>query len=125
MSQQPTLSKNDRIIMDIIWEHGEISNAEILALLGESAEWTRDTVKTYVKRLVHKNMVGVNTISPRKHRYYPKVTKDTFLANETRQYLEQNYEGLSYMVAGLIRNEKITMEEINKLEKLIKDYKEN
>ncbi len=124
MNPYPTLSKNDRIIMDVIWERGEISNADILTILGRSQEWTRDAVKTYVKRLVDKGLVGINSISPRKHRYYPLVEKDTFLANATKQYLEQNYEGLSYMVAGLIRNEKITMEEIDELEQLIKDYKE-
>ena len=110
--------------MDVIWKKGEVSNAEILSELTGSHDWSRDSVKTYLKRLIEKGLVGVNQLSQRKHRYYPLVKKDAFLAYETSRYLENNYDGLSYMVAGLLQNEKVSDEEIERLEQLIKGYRE-
>ena len=52
------------------------------------------------------------------------TSKDEYLANATSSHLRNNYKNLSYMVAGLINNEKVTDKEIEELENLIKNYKE-
>ncbi|MBN2878002.1 MAG: BlaI/MecI/CopY family transcriptional regulator [Clostridia bacterium] len=118
------LTNAERIIMEIIWNKGELSNNEIVELLSEDIEWSRHTVKTYTYSLSEKGLLGINQESPRKMKYYPILSKDEYLANATSNHLRDNYKNLSYMVAGLINNEKVTDKEIEELENLIKHYKE-
>ncbi len=118
------LTNAERIIMEIIWKYGELSNNEIVGLLDESVDWSRHTVKTYTYSLVEKGLLGINQESPRKLKHYPLLSKNEYLANATSRHLRNNYKNLSYMIAGLINNEKVTDEEIKELEDLIKNYKE-
>ena len=118
------LTNAERMIMEIIWEHGELSNAEIVKLIGDQVEWSRHTVKTYTNSLSEKGVLGVNQISQRKIKFYPMMTKEKFLANSTSTHLRKNYKNLSYMVAGLIDNQEVTTDEIEALEKMIQEYKE-
>ena len=118
------LTNAERMIMEAIWEHKELSNVEITEILEKETEWSRHTVKTYTNSLTEKGMLGVNQISERKIKYYPLVSKERYLAWTANDYLRSNYEKLSYMGAGLINNEQVTSDEIEELEQLIKNYKE-
>lgn len=118
------LTNAERVIMEIIWEHGELSNNEIVDLLQEDIEWSRHTVKTYTYSLSEKGLLAINQESPRKMKYYALISKDEYLAVATSSHLRNNYKNLSYMIAGLIDNEKVTPEELEELETLIQNYKE-
>lgn len=117
------LTNAERLIMETIWKHGELSNGDIVSLLNSQIEWSRHTVKTYTNSLTQKGMLGINQTSPRKIKFYSLISKDKYLANTTSNYLRKNYKSISYMVAGLINNEEITNDEIEELEKLIQKYK--
>ncbi len=124
MEKYSGLSKNDSIIMEIVWKLGEVNNASILKALEDQPNWTRHTVKTYLMRLVEKGLLELKQISPRKFVYYPAITKEEFLAEEASAYLHNHFGGLTHMVAGLVDNEKISDEEIDSLEQYIKNLKE-
>ena len=124
MSEYPNLSKAERLVMEIVWEKGEVLSASILAELEGVREWSRHTVKSYLKQLIDKGLVGVKEVTMRKYIYFALISKEEFLADETSAYLKNNFNGLSYMVAGLMKREKVSSDEIEKLEQLIKHYKE-
>jgi BlaI family penicillinase repressor len=111
--------------MELVWKQGEVNNASILKELEGEPNWTRHTVKTYLKRLVEKGLLGLRQISPRKFKYYPLLTKEEFLAEEASAYLHNHFNGLTHMIAGLVDNEKISDNEIDSLEQYIKTLKEN
>ena len=118
------ITNAERMIIEVIWQYGELSNGDIVNIINEQTEWSRHTVKTYTNSLLKKGLLGMNQESPRKIRYFPLITKEKFLALTTGSHLRKNYSKLSYMIAGLINNEVITDDEIDELEKLIKEYKE-
>jgi len=118
------LTNAERLIMEVVWQNGDLSNADIVNLLGNEKDWSRHTVKTYTNSLSQKGMLGIKQKSPRKIKYYPLISKEKYLAANTSNYLRKNYNSLSFMVAGLINNEEVSKEEIDKLEQLIKEYKE-
>ncbi len=118
------LSDTDRIIMDIIWEEGEVSNPSLLADLQGTLDWSRHTLKTYLNRLIEKGLVGSRPVNGRKNVYYPLISREEYMAEETSTYLKDHYEGLSHMVAGLVKREKVSDDEIEKLEQIIQDYKQ-
>lgn len=124
MDEKLNLSKNDAIVMEILWKKGEITTASVLQELKCFKGFTRDTVKTYIRRLREKNLVGVREISPKKHFYYPLISKNEYLANETRQFLDNHYSDITHMVAGLIESEQISDDEIADLENYIKQLKD-
>ena len=124
MDKYSGLSANDTIIMELVWRLGEVNNASILHELESEPNWTRHTVKTYLKRLTDKGLLELKQISPRKFRYYPLVSKEEFLAEEASTYLREHFRGLTHMVAGLIDNEKISDEELESLERYIETLKE-
>lgn len=123
MSDYPNLSNAERLVMDIVWKKGEVLSAEVLEELNGIKDWSRHTVKSYLKQLIEKGLVGVKEISARKYIYYVLISKEAFLADESCHYLNSHYESLSHMVAGLMKREKVSTEEINELEQLIKEYK--
>lgn len=123
MSDYPNLSKAERLVMNIVWEKGEVLSAEVLEELEGVKDWSRHTVKSYLKQLVSKGLVGIKEISARKYIYYVLISKEAFLADESIHYLKNHYKSLSHMVAGLMKREKVSNQEINELEQLIKEYK--
>ena len=124
MNDKYNLSQNDRAVMDVIWEKTEATNAEVLDELKHISGFTRDTVKTYIRRLREKALVGVKKLSPKNHIYYPLLSKDEYLAEEAKEFLSQNYDNLTHMIAGLVDNEKISDDEIHSLEQYIRELKE-
>jgi len=123
MDKQISLTELDKLIMDVIWEHSDVSAPEMRQLL-QDHNLSRDTIKGYIKRLIDKGIVGVRQISQRKNRYFPLITKQDFVSGNIHNILQQNNQGLANVVASLVKSNNITMEDINELEELIKSYKE-
>lgn len=118
-----TLSEADKIIMDIVWANGEVDNSKIMQELDGFRDWSRHTVKTYLRRLNEKGLVGIRQINSRKNIYYPLLSKEDYLAEESSVYLKDHYKSLTHMVAGLLEREKISNDELDNLQELINDYK--
>ena len=123
MGNYTNLSEADRVIMEIIWETGETGNSKIMSSLDGFRDWSRHTVKTYLRRLNEKGLVGIRQINARKNVYYPLISKAEYMAEESSVYLKDHYKSLTHMVAGLLEREKISPDELDDLEKLIETYK--
>lgn len=122
MNDYTNLSAFDRVVMEVLWAKGEMSNADIVKALNDK-EWSRHIIRVYLLRLTEKGMVGINQISPRKHTYYPLISRDDFIAGETSAYLKARYNGLAHMVAGLALGKKVTDNELDELEQFLQDYR--
>jgi len=118
------LSEADRMVMEVLWEEGELSNADVVERLADEKNWSRHTVRTYLLRLVEKGLVGISEKSEKKHTYYPLVSKEAFLSSETNTFLRENFNGLKYMIAGLVSGNYLDDKELDDLEQYIKDFKE-
>ncbi|MFA5675792.1 MAG: BlaI/MecI/CopY family transcriptional regulator [Christensenellales bacterium] len=125
MSQYPNLTDADSTIMEILWRDGECSSAAILQEIESKLNWSRQTVRTYLVRLMEKGLVGSKEINKRVYSYYPVISREEYAANKTGGLLSKYYGSLSHMVAGLIRNVNITDEDIDELDKLIRRLKKN
>ncbi|MBN2880250.1 MAG: BlaI/MecI/CopY family transcriptional regulator [Clostridia bacterium] len=125
MKEYPSLSSNDKVIMDLVWEDGEASTASILEKLEGSENWTRHTVKTYLLRLEEKKLLQKVQISARKIKFLPAISKEEYLAGDASQYLNSHFKGLKHMVASFVDNEMISDEELDDLEKYIREIKDN
>jgi len=120
----PNLSEADYAVMEILWRDGKAKSSTIAKALFDAYGWSRQTVGTYLKRLVEKGLVVTKEENKRDYIYIPAVTKQTYGAEITGEYLTKYFGSLSHMVAGLMQNEDISEDEIEALESLIQEYKE-
>lgn len=123
MSKYPDLSDADEIIMEILWRDGEVSSAAIVKEVAGTLGWTRQTVGTYLSRLMDKKLVGARKISERAYRYYPAVSKEAYAADKTGSFFTKYYDSLSHMVAGIAQTADISEEDLTELEALIKEIR--
>ena len=124
MSRYPDLSEADSIIMEILWRDGETSSAAILKEIEDTLQWSRQTVRTYLKRLMDKGLVGAKETRKRVYSYYPIVSKENYAADKTGSFLNQYYDSLSHMVAGIVKHENISDSDLQELERMIKQLRE-
>jgi BlaI family penicillinase repressor len=120
MKSYPNLSKADSIIMDIIWKEKELTSKDVFLKVEKKLGWSRQTVKTYLDRLQEKGLVGVRKLSARVYIYYPAVSKEEYATTMAGTYLRKYFDGLPHMMAGLIKNENVTEEELDGLEEIIR-----
>lgn len=119
MSKYPNLSEADSVIMEILWRSGKAKSAAILTEIEDKLGWSRQTVRTYLIRLMEKGLVGAREINKRALEYYPLVSREEYAADKTGSLLNKYYGSLSHMVAGIIQNEDISDADLDELEKLI------
>lgn len=120
MSEYPNLSEADSIIMEILWRDGACSSAAILKEIEDKLNWSRQTVRTYLVRLVEKGLVGTKQVNKRTYQYYPIVTREAYAADKTKTILNKYYESVPHMVAGIMKNDGISDAELDELESLLK-----
>lgn len=123
MSKYPELSEADSTIMEILWRDNEVSSASIVKEVESTLAWTRQTVRTYLKRLMDKKLVGTKEPRKRFFLYFPLVSKDEYLADQAGSFFNRYYDSLSHMVAGIAKSEKISDSDLDDLEQLIKELR--
>ena len=123
MSAYANLSPQDRAVIEVLWKYGEMTTTEVHEKLGDK-NWTRHTVRTYLLRLMEKDLVDVKKVSRKKQYYYTLISRDEFIAGETSEYLSKRYNGLTHLIAGLTLGKKVTDEELAELEQYLHEYRE-
>ncbi len=51
------VSESEKIVMEVLWQESPISSLEVAEQLGEQG-WNEKTVRTFLNRLVKKQVVG-------------------------------------------------------------------
>ena len=120
MSKYPNLSLADSKIMEILWRDGETTSSAILGEIEKTLSWSRQTVRTYLKRLMDKGLVDSRETTKRVYIYYPIVSKEEYAADKMGSFLNEYYDSLSHMVAGIVKNENVTDSDLDELEAMIK-----
>jgi len=101
----------------ILWEHEPVSSGDLARLCAERLGWKRTTTYTILKRLgergVLKNENGIVT---------SLVSKEESQSYELGEMMEKRFEGsLPAFFAAFTRQQKLTDDEFDELEKMIKE----
>lgn len=121
----PRISDSEWKVMEIVWREGKTRSQIIIKELAERNDWADTTIKTLIKRLVDKKILAVekDPESSRGYIYSPRFTKDEYAADKTQSLVNRFYNGaVSDMLAGFIKNSKLTEHDILELKELIDDY---
>ncbi|CAK19633.1 BlaI/MecI/CopY family transcriptional regulator [Listeria welshimeri] len=119
------ISKSELEIMKIIWEYGRaVQYSDVAMKLSEKEVlWKKNTILTFLARLVEKNLLRVKKIG-RKNEYYALVSENEYLELQTETFLEEIYEGdVKGLITNLVQNDLISSDELDDLQQFWKRMK--
>lgn len=112
------LTEAERKVMVISWAEGPLTAKEFAKLLNTSAQWSKTTSYTMLKRCIDKgyllrsepNFVCTACISP-----------EEVAEKDTQKLLMQSYQGsAARLITTLIEKDQLSQEELTELYKLLK-----
>lgn len=113
------ISNAEWLVMKVLWSASPKTTTNIIEALSAETDWKPKTIHTLIARLVKKGALGVNKDSGQ-HTFYPLVTREDCIQEETGSFLQKIYEGSTYnLVANFIHDEKMTVKEMEDLKKLL------
>lgn len=108
-------------VMDILWEHGEITAKKIAEILTKQAGWSKTTTYTVLKKCVDKG--AVKRIEPN-FICRPLITREQTREYETTELINKMYGGSAdRLVASILGRKNLTSDEIERLKKIVGDLK--
>lgn len=115
------ISDAEWLVMRVLWSASPLTTTQIIETLSPETNWNPKTIHTLIGRLVKKQALGVNK-DTKQYEFYPLVTKEECVKEETLSFMHKIYEGSLYnMVSNFIKDDKISKEEIEELKKLLDD----
>ena len=122
MPKLPKISEAEWEVMKILWSKSVPCTAnEVLDALKDYSDWKPNTVKTLITRLVKKEALGFKE-ERRIYYYYPLVTEDECVEEETKSFVKRFFGGeLKPMLVTFLQDEKLSEEEIQELKRLLEE----
>lgn len=125
MSNKPkTLTKAEEQIMQALWK---LEHAFVRDILEElpSPKPHQNTVATILKILVEKEFAGIEVFG-RSHRYFPKVSKETYSRSTIKSVVRKYFEGsFSDAVTFMVQENNLSVEDLELLVKQLKRKQKN
>ncbi len=116
----PQITDSEWVIMKVLWEKSPLLNREIIKRVSEISTWSSKTIDTLLRRLVDKGAVGFNAVNSKIREYYPLVSHEECEKVESETFLRKVYDGsVSMLIAGLLKHQRVSKEELEKLRELI------
>lgn len=124
MKELPKISDSELLIMKVLWKSPNLTASEIISELSPGSDWSPKTIHTLISRLVKKGAIEANKDAAFYH-YYPIVSEEECKGAETKSFLHKFYDGsLNLLVANFLKQEKLSTEEIEELQKILNNKKE-
>ncbi|EGW37226.1 MULTISPECIES: BlaI/MecI/CopY family transcriptional regulator [unclassified Desulfosporosinus] len=106
-------------VMKVLWAESPITATQVIEYLKPETHWSPKTIHTLIGRLVKKQVLGVNKNS-NLFQYYPLVSKDDCMRDETKSFLHKVYDGsLHLLLANFVKNESLSPRDIEELRNLL------
>jgi BlaI family penicillinase repressor len=120
-SSIPHLSEREMEIMQLLWEHGQLSAGEIATHFLKNNNQFRNTTYTFLTRLLDKGIIRREDPG---FICLPVYDRDSMQLNEAHSFLSKVYDGsFRDMFAQFVSKQKLSRHEIDELQKLIDEQK--
>lgn len=116
------MSEAEMEIMEVIWSlPSPCTSAEIQKGLPAENSWKPTTLLTFLARLAEKGLLASEKRG-KQNLYRPLVSRETYLAQETRSFLSTLHGGsLRSFIAALNAGEKLSEQELSELRQWLED----
>ena len=107
-------------LMQIIWEKKEIGSGDLVKEAEKRLSWKKSTTYTILKKLTEKQLAANENSWVR-----ALVTNEEYYQSRRKDALDRYFDGsLPEFLVSFFREETLTRQQVEELEKLIQDYKE-
>lgn len=116
----PRITDAEWEVMKVVWRQAPCSAHDVVAALASSKTWSVGTIKTLLNRLHSKGALRFEKIG-KSYLYHPAVTEDRLRNAEAESFLDRIFDGaLSPMIRHLARARKLSEQDLNELEQILK-----
>lgn len=123
MGNVPKISEAEWEVMKIIWENNPLTSNEVIESLENKMDWKPKTIKTLISRLVKKEVLGFN-VDGRIYHYYPLVSKEECIREESKSFLDRVYNGtVKNMVLNFIESGTLSDKDLKDLKDILEKKK--
>jgi len=121
-TRQPVpISEAESVVMEVIWAKNPILTEDVIAALEPNGKWQEATVKTLLNRLLKKGAIKARK-DHRRYLYSPVLTRDQWLANESRGFLDRMFGGrVAPLVSYFSQQKKLSKNDIEELKRVIEE----
>ncbi|KKW93335.1 MULTISPECIES: BlaI/MecI/CopY family transcriptional regulator [Sphingobium] len=117
------ISEAELVVMEALWESAPQTAAEVADRVAADRDWSVQTVKTLLSRLMAKDVIAADQ-DGRRFYYRPLVPRQAYVASESGRLVNRLFGGrVSPLVAHLASQDQLTAEDIAELEEILKGLK--
>lgn len=110
-------------VLDALWAEAPAAASDVFDRLKNRKEWSAQTVKTLLARLVEKGAVATEP-DGRRYLYRPLLSKDDFAREAATSMIDRLFGGRAApLVANLADSGKLSRKDIADLEAILKELK--
>ena len=115
------LTDKEMAIMEVLWEHGELSIRDLINHLPEPAPHF-NTVATYVRRLEMHGMIHHKELSTKFYLYDAAVSREQYINSINKENVKKFFGG-SYMgfISNLVREHDVSVDELKELIRMVEE----
>jgi predicted transcriptional regulator len=115
------LTDKELTIMEVLWEHGELSIRDIINNLPDPAAHF-NTIATYVRRLEMHGMISHKELSPKFYLYDAAVTREQYVNSINKENVKKFFGG-SYMgfISTLVKERDVSVDELKELIRIVEE----
>ncbi|MDR9853567.1 BlaI/MecI/CopY family transcriptional regulator [Paenibacillus sp. VCA1] len=119
MEQMPKISESEWEIMKIVWKEHPLTAEQIVHMLPKGMEWSDQTVRTFINRLVKKKALGYEK-SGRSYLYFPRISEKECVREESRSFLNRVFNGAAgLMMTNFLEETPLSDQEIERLQRIL------
>jgi len=114
------ISDAEHAVMEVLWERAPLTATDVSEALEQERDWSLQTVKTLLSRLVAKSVVA-HEADGRRYLYRPLVEREAYVAHESRRLVDRLFGGkVTPLVAHLAETQQLSDKDIAEIEALLK-----
>ena len=119
MAGVPRISDAEWDVMNVLWEEHPLGAAQVAERLTDLKDWSPQTVKTLLGRLVRKGVLGFLHVG-RRYLYHPKLSRERCVREESRSFAERVFGGASSpLLVQMVRDADLSQDEIAELRRIL------
>ena len=117
------ISDAEYAVMAVLWERAPLTAADVAERVAEERDWTLQTVKTLLSRLMAKDAIAADQ-DGRRFLYRPLIAREDYVAGESGRLIDRLFGGrISPLVAQLAQQDQLSPDDIAELEALLREVK--
>ena len=118
--KDPRLAGMEAKFAELIWQHAPVGSGQLVALCQQAFDWKKSTTYTMLKRLcergIFENSGGTVTV---------RISKQDFHAMQGETLIAESFGGsLPRFLAAFTRRHRLSEQEIDELQRLIDQHRE-